>query len=303
MSANLFKRYFWLMDVIYRSNGISREKINRKWAASELNERKENELPERTFHRYREAIENIFDINIVCERHGDKLYRIENLENLEVTKKRLLEAFAISNLSEKHLLLDRYISIEEVPSSEKYLMPILNAMEACQRLQMSYQNFFADKATSFPVEPWGLKLFRQRWYMVGYSPDLDEVRVYSLDRIQSLEALPEKFEIPDDFSVKEYFNDSYGVYPNSQDFDKAVTVRLRVDSEQIAYLRTVPLHHSQTETTDADGRPILTLHLIPSYDFIQELLKYGKDIEVLDPPELRHKIAEQAKEMYKIYHD
>lgn len=46
MSANLFKRYFWLMDVIYRSNGITHEEINRRWAVSELNERKENELPE-----------------------------------------------------------------------------------------------------------------------------------------------------------------------------------------------------------------------------------------------------------------
>ena len=46
MSTNLFKRYFWLMDVIYRSNGITREEINRRWAVSELNERKENELPE-----------------------------------------------------------------------------------------------------------------------------------------------------------------------------------------------------------------------------------------------------------------
>ena len=88
MSANLFKRYFWLMDVIYRSNGITREEINRRWAVSELNERKENELPERTFHRYREAIENIFDINIVCDRHGDKRYHIENLDHLDITPTR-----------------------------------------------------------------------------------------------------------------------------------------------------------------------------------------------------------------------
>lgn len=303
MSANLFKRYFWLMDVIYRSNGITREEINRRWAVSELNERKENELPERTFHRYREAIENIFDINIVCDRHGDKRYHIENLDHLDITKKRLLEAFAISNLTEKHLLLDRHISIEEVPSSEKYLMPILNAMENRQLLKISYQNFYAEKATSFPVEPWGLKHFRQRWYMVGYSPDLDEERVYGLDRIQSLETLQKKFEMPDDFSVNEYFNDSFGVYTYSPEFDKAVTIRLRVDPDQIAYLRTVPFHHSQTETTDAHGNPILTLHLIPSYDFIHELLKYGEGIEVMEPLELREKIAEQIKEMYKIYHD
>ena len=108
--------------------------------------------------------------------------------------------------------------------------------------------------------------------------------------------------MPDDFSVNEYFNDSFGVYTYSPEFGKAVTVRLRVDPNQIAYLRTVPFHHSQMETTDAHGNPILTLHLIPSYDFIHELLKYGGGIEVMEPLELREKIAEQIKEMYKIYH-
>ncbi len=77
MSAELTNRYFWLMDVIYRSGGISREDINRKWSYSCLNERGEDELPERTFHRYRKAVERLFDVNIICVAGK---YQIENIK-------------------------------------------------------------------------------------------------------------------------------------------------------------------------------------------------------------------------------
>ena len=76
--AELFKRYFWLIDVLHQSGGISRDEINRRWSHSVLNEKSETEIPERTFYRHKEAIKEPFDISIVCDRTNERVYRIDH---------------------------------------------------------------------------------------------------------------------------------------------------------------------------------------------------------------------------------
>ena len=62
-SAILLNRYIWLVDTIYSAGSISREEIDRRWCRSLLSEG-ETHIPERTFHRYKEAIQELFQINI-----------------------------------------------------------------------------------------------------------------------------------------------------------------------------------------------------------------------------------------------
>ena len=78
MAASLFNRYIWLVDTIYRAGYISREEIDRRWARSQYNDLHEPGIPDRTFHRHKEAIREIFDIEIRCDRHRGNLYYIAN---------------------------------------------------------------------------------------------------------------------------------------------------------------------------------------------------------------------------------
>jgi hypothetical protein len=80
-ASELLNRYIWLVDLIYRTGGITREEINRRWANSRYNVDNEDEIPERTFHRHKDAIKELFDINIVCDRSAGKVYCIENQED------------------------------------------------------------------------------------------------------------------------------------------------------------------------------------------------------------------------------
>ena len=82
-SVRLIRRYVWLIDTIRRAGHITFEEINRKW----MNERTlrlehEDDLPERTFHRHRQAIADIFGIDILCNRYNGNTYYIENDEAL-----------------------------------------------------------------------------------------------------------------------------------------------------------------------------------------------------------------------------
>ena len=68
MTKDLFDKYIWLVDTIYRAGKITFEEINERWLRSRLSEGED--IPLRTFHNWRIAIEQVFDININCNRKG-----------------------------------------------------------------------------------------------------------------------------------------------------------------------------------------------------------------------------------------
>jgi hypothetical protein len=67
------------------------------------------------------------------------------------------------------------------------------------------------------------------------------------------------------------------------------------------YLRTLPLHHTQQEVETSDDHTDFTVDLRPTPDFIGELLKYDRGVEVLNPPEFRLKMCEIIREMLNRY--
>ena len=74
MAKDLFNRYLWLGDTFYRAGTITLDEINRKWLQCEISNGEE--IPNRTFHNHRKAIEELFDINIECDRHNGCNYYI-----------------------------------------------------------------------------------------------------------------------------------------------------------------------------------------------------------------------------------
>ena len=77
-NTDLYSRYIWLIELIYRCDGISRAQINAAWAQSHLNVLGETEIPERTFHRYKIAIKQLFGIEIHSSRKEVSSYHIHS---------------------------------------------------------------------------------------------------------------------------------------------------------------------------------------------------------------------------------
>ena len=74
-----------------------------------------------------------------------------------------------------------------------------------------------------------------------------------------------------------------------------------MEESQAKYFRSVPKHHSQKEIEPIDGWPVFTCHVAPTFDFKQEILSYGADVEVLAPESLRKEMADIAAAMNKLY--
>lgn len=294
MAANLFNRYIWLVNQIYSSGGISREEINRRWSRSHLNERHEISIPERTFHRHKEAIKELFGINIACDRSGDALYRITDSEDLEQNEMKswLLNTFAVNNLFHESRHLKHRILFEEIPSGQRFLTPVIASMRDGRTINLTYRGFRHKKPSIFEIEPYCIKIFHQRWYMLGRSTSDGIMRVYSLDRVLGLEPMDRKFTIPEEFDAADYFADVIGVIADCE--EESEPIEIEVTDGQQHYLRTLPLHRTQEEVECTDEYSVFTLRLKPTFDFIQELRKYGPSLRVRFPQWLRDRMVHDA---------
>lgn len=300
MAKNLINKYVWLVETIYKSKRITFEEINEKWLANDLSEGVE--LPLRTFHKWRIAAEEMFGIIIENERKGGYHYYIANEHELNAGNIRnwLLNTISVSNMLIDNQHMKDRILLEEIPSGQEFLSGIIEAMKKEQRIHMTYQSYWSDKSCTFEVEPYCVKLFKQRWYMVARSPYYDKVLIYSLDRILDLKILVDRrFKMPDSFNPSEYFKEYYGVIiDNEYDVEK---IKLKVSATQSNYLRSLPLHHSQNEIKTNEEYSIFELTLRPTYDFLQEILRNGEDVEVLEPLWLRKEMADKIKRMWSKY--
>ncbi len=299
MSINLLNKYVWLVETIYKNKYISYEEINEKWLDDDISEGVE--IPKRTFHTWIHEAEEMFGLVILCERKGGYNYYIENAEEIKQGGLRnwLLNTISTGNLLMNNQQLKDRILLEEVPSVNDHLEPIIKAMRSNLTLTISYKSYWRDESSTFDVEPYCVKVFKQRWYLVGKSPYYDQVRIYALDRILDLEITDVKFKMPAKFNPTEFFEFFYGIIAHEN--PEVETVKLKVSADQSNYLRSLPLHHSQKEIEKTEDYSIFKLRLCPEFDFQQEILSQTPEIEVLEPEWLRKEISEKLSVLIKKY--
>lgn len=298
MAKNLLGKYVWLVETIYNAGHITFEEINQKWLDDDMDG---NPIPLRTFHKWRIAAEDMFGLVIDCERKGGYHYYISNASEI---KNGSIRSWLLSTISLSNLLLDSQqlkdrIILEDIPSGLDYLPKIIEAMKSNTVITITYQSYWREESNTFDVHPYCVKLFKQRWYMVALSPYYNKLLIYSLDRIFGLWGKKEKFKMPEDFEPSVFFQDCYGVIAGTK--RKPQTVRIKVSAGQANYIRSLRLHVSQDEVEKNDEYSIFTYYLRPEFDFIQELLANGEDVEVLEPLWLRKDVGSIIKRMWNKY--
>ena len=293
MAKNFFKRYIWLVDLINRRKYVSFKEISEAWMRSPLNETGDP-LSERTFFNHKDAIAGMFGIEILNDRSlGFYIGRSD--VGSDETSDWMLHTLCLNNMLHENADMKDRILMEKVPSSERFLTDIISAMRDFRVIRLCYQSFRHPEPFCFNVRPYCVKYFKQRWYLLGDS-DLG-LRIYSLDRFVDMEELEEHFEIPKGFDAEEYFGNYFGVIIGEEPED----VKIRVVPDQVKYFRTLPMHGSQRETVQEDGSSVFSYHIAPTFDFVQEILSHGADVEVLEPAELRESIADIVAGMASRY--
>lgn len=300
---SLISKYVWIIETIYKAKRISFKELNEKWLNDDIS--RGADMPKRTFDNWRYVIWDMFGINIVNENRGKYRYYIENEEDISRNGLRswLYNTFCVSNaLANSQSIKDR-ILLEYVPSGQEYLQTILDAMKRNNVLNMTYHSYWKKEENNFDVQPFCVKLFRQRWYLVARStyPYYYEKgpRIYALDRIQSLCRKVETFKMPENWDANAYFDECFGIIAD-QRIDCQV-VKLKVSAGQANYIRDLKLHESQQEIERSEEYSVFSYYLRPEFDFQQEILWNGEDMEVLEPLWLRQEVAGKIKRMWNKY--
>jgi hypothetical protein len=294
MAGNIFNRYIWLVDTINRAQKITLAEINRRWKQTDWSGGQA--LPRRTFNNYRVKIEELFDVNIDCD-HYNRYYISTEMDN--DVRIWLLNTFAVNNLIHESHSLNQRILFEEIPSGQRFLTAIIEAMRDESCIEISYCAFWMDNPMLMIIEPFCVKIFKRRWYLIGKNRSTNELRHYALDRITDVKQTGEKFKLPKNFDGKAHFSYSFGIVVDSK--IKPCIVKIRAFGEKRKHLHTLPLHVSQEEIEVNDEYAVFQYYIAPTFDFVHELLSQGEGIEVLYPESLRNEIAQKIEKMNSRY--
>jgi hypothetical protein len=298
MARNLINRYVWLVDTISRYGRITLKDLNAAWLRSEISEGKP--LARRTFFHYRDGVEEMFDINIKCDKATFEYY-IDDKDGEDNARLRswLVDSVSMSGTLSNARDISSRIMLENVPSAREHLPVVIDALKQNRRIRFSYKSYTRALPTDgIVLEPYFVKIFKQLWYVIGLNVKDGQIKTYSLDRMSNLNLLQDLFDMPENVNPSEFFKDCFGIITNQ---NSAKRIVLRVEPTQAKYFRALPLHSSQQEEVH-DNYSIFTYKMRITYDLKEELMSHGASIEVLEPQELKTLIRtelEQALNNYK----
>ena len=299
MAKNYFKSYIWLLETLQSRGHLTLKELQSLWLRSSVND-EDKELAPRTFSNHIQSILDIFGIEIKCDR-ADNTYYINNEDEIGGSEIRnwMLEALSLNSLLNESAGMKDRIIFENVPSSQKYLTTIIQAIRDKKVLHVVYKSYRKADEEEFILEPYCLREFKKRWYLFAHKGNDDTPHMFALDRIQSIEIGNTKFTLPKKFNAHKFFSGIYGtrVYPDM----KPEFVTLKVSAMQANYFKSLPLHQSQEIVEETPEYTTFKYFLTPDYDFKQDVLSFGASIEGLEPGQLKEEFRSIATQLTNIY--
>ncbi len=299
MVSELLQKYIWLIQTLVKASdsGLSIEDIIRKWE-----NRFGASYSRRTFNNHRAAIEEAFGIRIECNRRSNRYYirYSDDVTDGNAEAAWLINTFTVNSmLSLGKERLSGRVSVEDIPSGQRFLTSIMDAMLDCNVLRIRYRKYGSSgDGTEYTLRPYALKESSRRWYLVAYCEEREATRVYALDRIMSISPTGLDFMMPDGFDVDEIFASIYGVYLTQ---DRPTEIVFKASFKEAEYLRDLPLHKSQREISKDSDSVQFSIRVCVNNNLLMDLWRLGSGIEIISPEEIRNAFAEEAAKAYQIY--
>lgn len=197
------------------------------------------------------------------------------------------------------VVLEDYSNFEGISK----IKPVLSAIEDHHLISFNHENFQKETTTKYCISPFQLREYQGRWYVVGLPEGENHIKTFGLARISDLRTAGKSSCIKSKYLKQlEKFDQIIGL--NYDGSDKKEVIEILVSNSQYKYLKTLPLHASQRfEEQLTDGRTKISMSIIPNYELIMQLLKFGDQMEVIRPEKLRNKIKKIIENNLKIYQD
>ena len=260
------------------------------------------EYCDRTLNRYILRIREDFQVEITYNEKERGYFIDESLSDdlegfvryLEMANTADLISQSLRETREglKYLQFDAHGSLRGV----EMLKPLLRSIIDNKKVAFVHENYLAATYTSYVVEPYLLKEYLNRWYLVAFVENLGEFLTFGVDRLHELQVTDQKFTYDFGKDPQRLFRNVVGLDYSNQ---KTETVVLKVVSKQAKYLKSLPLHSSQQVVSEDEHSCLLRLRVAPNYELIQKILSLGDQATVVEPAvladEIRNRIAARLK--------
>jgi predicted DNA-binding transcriptional regulator YafY len=202
------------------------------------------------------------------------------------------------NDAEKILLYDH----NEEYKGIKHLKPLYLGIKKKQTLQIIYKGFKDKESSIFEFHPHILKQYNRRWFVFGYNKTAQRWQ-HSIpldERLISFEALEDVNYLDSDKDWGLFFRTMVGVTRISEKVERVV---VHFHNGRENYFKTKPFQPDYEEFFEKEKQNQVWFETIINKELVQQLLSYGKDVEVLEPESLRLKMREQSNIMQQYYNE
>ena len=253
----------------------------------------------RTFQRDIREINNIFGINIEYSK-SERGYYIHQTEMSNLNFERMMESFDIFNSLRLTQDLSPHIQLEKRrPQGTENLYGLLHSVKNRLKIKFSYQKFWDVEKSERLADPYVLKEFKNRWYILAKDNKDNTVKSFALDRISNFEITNFPFVWPANYNAEESYKYCFGIISPNENSPQEVV--LSFDPFQGKYIKTLPLHETQQIIIDNEVELQVKLNVYVTHDFIMELLSFGNDVKVLQPKSLADEIKGAHQRAFEQY--
>lgn len=258
----------------------------------------------RTLQRDMEQIKYQLNVCIEYDKKVDGYYIEEthfskNLSDILQQKSFYSDLMEFMQQNPKHkeaILLDNDIQLKGFEHTQE----ILSAIKQQRKIEFEYQKFKEDTPKKYVIEPYAIKEFDNRWYLVGLEEGKMQLYKFGIERILQLTVTTIKFKREKAVSTAEHFARMLGV--NDQQKEREV-IQISFTPFQTKYIETLPLHWSQKEVAKENGWITFEYYLIPNFELEQKILSFGMEAKVVKPLKLKKRMKHLLQSMLDNYTD
>lgn len=253
------------------------------------------DISQRTFQRDLKEINTIYGIEI---RYNKKEEWYEIAEEVEEKPfERIIEAFeTLSALNFSNHVSSKLILEKRANKGTEHMHGLLYAIENSLEIIIKHQSYWKEQAEVRILQPIAIKESQNRWYLICFDTFKKDFRNFALDRITDLEISTLKFK-PINYDVTANYKNAFGI----ETYDTETIIVLNFNVFQARYIKSLPLHSSQKILFENEDYCRFEYFMHPTNDFIMEIMKYGENVKVEEPIELKEKIKHKIQKMLSLY--
>jgi predicted DNA-binding transcriptional regulator YafY len=255
----------------------------------------------RTLQRDIHEIRMLFGIDIIYDGSRKGYYLVSN-EYESTGFQRMMEAYDVFNSLNMVQDMDGYIAVESrKPAGTENMYGLMHAIKNNFTIRFKYNKYEDESIRQRSAEPYLLKEFRNRWYVMAIDINGRRLKSFALDRLTDLEITGQKFARQPDLDIEELYRHSFGIISNNGPPSQQIV--LSFDPLQGKYIKSLPLHNSQQIEFDNDNELRIRLNVHVTHDLIMEIRSFGENVKVIEPLSLKLQIQDSLKKTLNIYNE